>query len=66
MSESKIEIGQIMGVLKGIDLPADKAELIRKAKENGADDTAIGYLADLPSETYGSVTEITAALADKY
>jgi len=66
MGDSKIGVGQIMGALKGIDLPADKAALIRQARENGADDTAIGHLAGLPSETYASVTDITAALKDKY
>lgn len=44
--------------LHGLDFPADRDRLIRRARENGASETVIRMLEGLPAQDYGSMSDI--------
>lgn len=48
--------------LKGIDFPADKGDLIKKAKENGASGDVVDMLNKLSDKKYNNPAEITKEL----
>lgn len=50
--------------LKGLDFPASKDDVQKKAKQGGADDAALEELRRLPERTYGSPVELIDALGD--
>lgn len=47
--------------LKGVDYPARKEDLIRKARENGAPDEVMDILQKLPGEEYGGPQDVMKA-----
>ena len=49
---------QISRYLHGLDFPADRDRLIRKARENGASEAVIRMLEGLPAQDYGSMKDI--------
>ncbi|MDZ5649819.1 DUF2795 domain-containing protein [Nitrospirillum sp. BR 11828] len=44
--------------LKGIDFPADKQALIRKAKENGAEGDVLDMLEAMPDTDYETAADV--------
>ncbi|MFN6572627.1 hypothetical protein A6770_19345 [Nostoc minutum NIES-26] len=51
--------------LKGVDYPADKQELIKHAKQQGADREIISLLEQLPdNEQFESPTDLNKALGE--
>jgi hypothetical protein len=56
---------QIQQYLGGIDYPADKNDLIAKARDNGAPDDVIRNLENLPEEEqFEAPADVTLALED--
>jgi hypothetical protein len=47
--------------LKGIDYPAKKDDLIRKARDNGAPDEVMDILQQLQEEEYGGPQDVMKA-----
>jgi hypothetical protein len=43
---------QVQKFLRGVDYPASKDELVRRAKDNGADETVLEALRALPDRRY--------------
>jgi hypothetical protein len=48
--------------LGGVDYPAGKEQLIRKAEENGADEQVVDLLRRLPERTYDGPSGVSKAL----
>ena len=44
--------------LKGIDFPAEKADLLDLAEENGADEEAMEKIRQMPDKEYGSMADV--------
>ena len=50
---------QIQKFLGGIDYPADRATLVEKAKENGADENVMKVLNQLGDKRYNSPNDVS-------
>jgi len=50
---------QVQKFLKGIDYPADKGDLIKTAKKEGADDNVLHTLEQLPDMKYNSPNDVS-------
>lgn len=50
---------QVQRFLGGMDYPADKEAIIKKAEDEGADEHAMQVLQDLPDRDYDSPTAIS-------
>ncbi|WP_462187628.1 MULTISPECIES: DUF2795 domain-containing protein [unclassified Frankia] len=48
--------------LKGIDYPADRATIVKKAKENGADESIIQALEHIPDRQYNGPNAVSKEL----
>ncbi len=44
--------------LKGLDFPAEKADLLDLAEENGAEEEVLETIRRLPDKEYGSMAEV--------
>ena len=53
---------EIQGYLKGLDYPANKEAIVRRAKEHKAPQQILDVLEKLPSKQYSRPTEISQAL----
>jgi hypothetical protein len=52
------DAAELQVLLEGVDLPAQKAELVRYAAEQGATPSQIGLLAGLPAEEFDTIDEV--------
>lgn len=62
MPISNDQTKEIEDALKGLSFPAEKSELIERAKTEGVTEGCIGYLASLEARSYESVEDVTDAL----
>lgn len=53
---------QVETFLKGIHYPVNRADLIKRAESNGANDEVRTMLLQLPDQTYGSTIDVTKAI----
>ncbi len=53
---------QVQKFLSGIDYPCSKDDLIKTARQHGADDNVINTLQKLPNKSYDAPTEVTKQL----
>jgi Protein of unknown function (DUF2795) len=53
---------QLQKFLKGVDYPASKDELVRHAKDNGADETVLEALRALPDRQYDGPNAVSQEL----
>ena len=44
--------------LKGIDFPAEKADLLDLAEENGAEEEVLEKIRQMPEKEYGSMADV--------
>lgn len=58
MRAEKVSAAQLQIYLKGISYPADKSELVERARDNGAPDNVINMLEKLPDKDYRRPTEV--------
>lgn len=59
---AKVNPIQLEKHLKGLDYPAKKADIIKQAEQQGADEDAKSALQQLPDQTYDSPTAISKAI----
>lgn len=59
---AKLNPIQLQKHLKGVDYPANKEELIKRAQQNGADDNAISVLQQIPNQEYQAPTDVSEAV----
>ncbi len=53
---------QAQKYLKGVDYPASKDDIVKKAKQEGADDELQDTLQRLPEETYETPADVSKAI----
>lgn len=53
---------QLQKYLKGMDYPARKADLIKRAEQNGADDQVRSTLEQLPDQEFDSAADVSKAV----
>ncbi|CAJ62582.1 MULTISPECIES: DUF2795 domain-containing protein [Frankia] len=51
--------------LKGVDYPADRSAIVKKAKENGADESIVRTLEQIPDRQYSGPNAISKELSGK-
>ncbi|MCW3841181.1 DUF2795 domain-containing protein [Micromonospora yasonensis] len=56
---------QLQKYLRGIDYPVDKRTLVRHARDNGADATAIRTLESLPADRFNSPNDVSEAFGHR-
>ncbi|MBV8886805.1 MAG: DUF2795 domain-containing protein [Chroococcidiopsidaceae cyanobacterium CP_BM_RX_35] len=61
---AKVNPIQIQKHLKGLDYPASKQDLVKHAKQQGADKDALSSLEQLPDEEYETPAEVSKALGE--
>jgi hypothetical protein len=54
---------QVQKALGGIDYPASKEEILRRAKESGADQEVLDALDGIPDREYDGPTAVSEAVA---
>jgi hypothetical protein len=59
---ARINPVQVQKYLGGIDYPADKDQLLKRAQEKGADDTVVQTLKDLPMDRSLSPNDVSEAI----
>ncbi|TQJ38144.1 uncharacterized protein DUF2795 [Arthrobacter sp. SLBN-112] len=55
---------QVQKFLGGIDYPANREDLLSRAKDSGADSNVIQALEELPDREYDSPTAVSSAISD--
>ncbi|MEV4461870.1 DUF2795 domain-containing protein [Microbispora sp. NPDC004025] len=55
---------QLQKHLKGVDYPAGKSDLIRTARDHGADDNVIDALERIPDRQYDGPNAVSKAVSD--
>jgi len=50
---------QVQKFLGGVDYPADKASLVKRAKENGADENVLNVLNRMSEQTFNSPNDVS-------
>lgn len=58
-SMSTVDLSQ---QLRGVDFPANKKDLIKRARDNNCDESLIRELESVPDQEFTSVREIAAAM----
>ena len=53
---------QLQKFLKGVDYPAKKEDVVRTAREHGADENVVATLQALPMERFNSPNDISEAV----
>ena len=53
---------QVQKFLGGVDYPADKASLVKRAKDNGADENVLNALNQMSDKTYNSPNDVSEEL----
>jgi hypothetical protein len=61
---AKINPVQVEKLLKGLDYPASKQDIITYAEQHGADENAREALQELPDRTYESPVGISKAIGE--
>ena len=59
---AKVNPIQVAKFLKGVDYPASKADLIKRAEQNGADEQVRAALEQLPDQKFGSPAEVSKGI----
>lgn len=55
---------QMQKHLRGIDYPASRNELVKRAKQQGADNESLKTLRSLPRDTFNSPNDVSEAMGD--
>ena len=55
---------QLEKYLKGVDYPANKNDLIKRAEQNGADQQVLDTLKQLPDRTFEGPSGVSKAIGD--
>jgi Protein of unknown function (DUF2795) len=54
---------QVQKYLGGIDYPASKEDIVKKAKDKGADNNVMEALQNLPDQEYDAPTAVSEAIS---
>src|SRR5215208_2355627 len=64
MIMAKVNPIQLQKYLKGVDYPASKEDLLKRAKEEGADEEICTTLEQLPDEQYDTPADVSKAVGN--
>jgi hypothetical protein len=53
---------QVQKFLSGIDYPASKEDLVKRAQDQGADDNVVQTLQNLPADRFNSPNDVSEAI----
>jgi len=59
---AKVNPVQVQKFLGGLDYPASKQDLVKRAEQEGADDNARSTLKQLPDEDYETPADVSEAI----
>ena len=59
---AKVNPIQLQKYLKGMNYPARKADLIKRAEQNGADEQIRSTLEQLPDQEFNSAADVSKAI----
>jgi hypothetical protein len=59
---AKVNPIQVAKFLKGVDYPASKADLIKRAEQNGADEQIRATLEQLPDQKFDSPADVSKGI----
>ncbi|MFD8702771.1 DUF2795 domain-containing protein [Kitasatospora sp. NPDC059648] len=59
---SRINPIDVQKALKGVNYPADRDELVERARSNGADETLVDQISDLDRDSFEGPDEVSNAL----
>jgi len=59
---AKVNPIQVAKFLKGVDYPTSKADLIKRAEQNGADEQVRATLEQLPDQKFSSPTDVSKGI----
>ncbi len=59
---SDVSAAEVQQFLHGIDYPARKNDLIKKARDNGASDDVMSVLNDFPDQDFNSPVDVSKAI----
>jgi hypothetical protein len=59
-----VSAAEVQQFLHGIDYPARKNDLIKKARDNGASDDVMSLLNDLPDQDFNSPVDVSNTIGD--
>ncbi|MFJ9770884.1 DUF2795 domain-containing protein [Kitasatospora sp. NPDC101157] len=59
---SRINPIDVQRALKGANYPADRDELVERARSNGADENLVGQISDLDRDSFEGPDEVEHAL----
>jgi hypothetical protein len=62
MSVNPIQLQKYLG---GVDYPAGKDDLVRRAQEQGADEPVLDTLRSLPREEFNSPNDVSEAIGEQ-
>ncbi len=62
INQSMVNPVQVQKFLSGVNYPVSKEDLIRKAKEEGADENVIKTLEDIQQEEFNSPADVSEAI----
>ncbi|HPW68600.1 MAG: DUF2795 domain-containing protein [Desulfomonilia bacterium] len=60
---SDVSAAEVQQFLHGIDYPARKDDLIKKARDNGASDDVMKLLRDFPDQDFSSPVDVSKAVS---
>ncbi|MFH9347687.1 DUF2795 domain-containing protein [Kitasatospora sp. NPDC017646] len=59
---SRIKPTDVQKALKGVSYPADRDELVERARSNGADESLVDQISDLDRDSFEGPDEVNNAL----
>lgn len=62
MNMAEVNPIQLEKYLKGTNYPVNKADLVKKAEQNGADERVRSVLQQLPDQKFDSPTDVSKAV----
>ncbi|WP_167046621.1 DUF2795 domain-containing protein [Salinibacterium sp. ZJ454] len=60
---TSLDIGRLRAVLRDIDFPATRDDLLREARRSAGDDATVRTLHDLPDRSFNGSSAVIAALS---
>ena len=62
--EIRPSAADVQRYLGDVEYPAEKAELLQRARSEGAEDSVVNFLEQIPDRQYNSPTEVSEAMGD--
>lgn len=64
MAIAGLSASHVRRFLKGLEFPAAQPDMLRQAKDNGADQGILEAIGRMPNRTYDSISEVQKTLSE--